>query len=148
MALVAAAAIVFGHLRPRSDAERFATMGDDVREAVVRTMSGGDEHDPLYFLSFENGSDPSDAFLARIADARHRVRKGSQASWIKGVCRDPTSGEKGIAVSVTIGWVSDAEADVGVTFQRVEHVEYGYVAITRLTGRRWHVEHTVLEWSN
>lgn len=121
MALVAVAALVLARLRPRTDAERLATMGDDVREAVLRDLAREQNLGNLAFLSFEGGRDAPDAFLARVADLPYRVRKrsASRRALIMGdhfetaITRDRATGEEGTAVTIEIDrWISDDEVVV------------------------------------
>ncbi|HWE40305.1 MAG TPA: hypothetical protein VG406_27380 [Isosphaeraceae bacterium] len=124
MALVGVAALVFGHFRPKTDAERLATMGDDVREAVVRDLAGRMRKGEIVFLSFEDRRDPTDAFLARVVGLPCRVRKLSAAPFTMthgsiGFYIETTygrdTGEPRVAALIEIRrWISDSEVEVSL----------------------------------
>jgi hypothetical protein len=147
MALVGAAAIVFGWLRPKTDAERFATMGDDVREAVLRNLAREVLKDEVVYLTFDGGRDAPDTFLARVADLPCRLRQGSAGERVlrrngrilPGVTvYDRVTGERGTGMTVEfVRWISDVEVDVSVQVYSNPRLRGHSIYKVRRVGGRW-----------
>jgi hypothetical protein len=96
-----------------------------IREAALRDLLQAD-HSRINFLSFDQGEDPTDAFLAQLADIPCSLRKGSKAIMSKGKAdpmlgqiRDRATGETGILVTIrVVDWAGEDEVDVLVSTER------------------------------
>jgi hypothetical protein len=88
---------------------------DDIREAVFRYRIAQLDAESLKFLSV-NGTDPSDAFMARFGKSNRTVKKGSQ-SYVEeqGIpsLRDRKTKQPGMLFSVgAITWLAHEKVEV------------------------------------
>jgi hypothetical protein len=106
------------HLQGREEV-RWSHDEDEIREAIFRhqfanNRAGAKAYEALFFLSVEDGSDPTDDFMECFRNAGHRVRKVSQCacSPVDGV-QDKETGEPGVILEVReITWITEDEAEV------------------------------------
>lgn len=91
----------------------------DIKEAVFRYQfehngSGLQKNAKVYFLSLNQGRDPSDDFMNRFRDHVPPVRKVSQASMSAEGVIDKRTRERGLLFRITGGvqWLSENEVEV------------------------------------
>jgi hypothetical protein len=97
----------------------WASDEDDIREAVFRyqftnNRAGANPFANIFYLSVEDGRDPTDEFMARFQNPAHRVKKVSQctASVSDGV-KDRKTEKPGVILRVeNIIWISEDEVSV------------------------------------
>ncbi len=134
------------HLQGREEAHRNHDE-DETREAVFRyqfanNRAGAKAYETLFFLSVEDGSDPTDDFMERFRNSGHRVRKVSQCACLPldGV-RDRETGEAGVILNAWgITWITEDEAEVeGGHYRHGLSSSGNYYRVVR-EGGRWTVK--------
>jgi hypothetical protein len=125
----------------RSPADR-AIQEDNIRESVFRYRIEQVKGNGPFFLSID-GKDPSDAFMARFATLKKKIKKAS-GSYIKKELlelRDRETDEKAISYSVgSISWMSLDRVEVrGGMYCGGLCADGGIYRLTKKDGR-WVVE--------
>jgi hypothetical protein len=125
---------------------------DDIREAVFRfqftsNFAGAKPFVTLFFLSVEDGRDPTDEFMARFRNPAHRVKKVSQsfmASALDGV-QDRKTEKPGVILQVAkISWMSKDEVSVeGGHYKNGRNSAFG--AIENQSGFAWQKHSTTAD---
>jgi hypothetical protein len=119
---------------------------DCILEAVFRyEMQNSEGHEPssLFFLSLEDGRDPNDELVKRLASGSFRIKRVSQSTNQRTLIADQDTGEPGVILGAgKVTWVDKDKVQVGVSsysgwgdvkayVYHLAHMEHGWVVMDR-----------------
>ena len=126
---------------------------DSVREAVFNyqielTTSHLQQKDVVFFLSVDQGNDPSDVLIAGFAGRRPPVKKVSESVSKKyESIFDKETGEKGIVFSVaSVAWINETEAEVEGGNYSAPLSASGHVYKVQFENGKWVVKDDNMKW--
>ncbi len=134
--------------------ESLSRAEDDIREAVFRyqfkfNVSGWRESASAFFLSLEEGEDPTPEFLHRFADHRPVVRPISASTLEPGTAQilDQSTGLPALVFRIDdIRWLTDDRAEVdGGYYEASESATGNTYRVVKESGR-WVVSGVEMLW--
>lgn len=136
------------------------TQEESIREVVIRDLLKGAGPSRVYFVGChdffrsENDADSSDAFLARFADLKLRIRKLSDSTTVKSkndksqFVFDRASGDPGCIIgAATPRWIDQNKAEVDASVYAGKLNATGTRYVVERKGGKWIVVERVHTWS-